>query len=257
LERFLGGGMTPADEETLEAHVAGCRECQDRLERLTRNEHSLPSWPRPPAEPWLAAAKSASVLKRIANTPPGLGTPIALDTSRNLADGTPSINSRVAGEPSKPSHSSWPTRTAVIQTTRDFVRRQYWTWPLIAALILGIAGWTVNRSIEGAMRDQRINELTTILNADVAALKTWMTSQRSAAELLAEDAAIRLQAEAIVAAPESPGHPLIALSPGTPARERAKPRGGLHEPIFEPISPTGWPGSDSQATSWPTRRVKC
>jgi hypothetical protein len=245
---MLGGGMTPADEESLEAHVADCRDCQARLERLTRNELSLHSETAPSGDQSNSATTSSSLLKRIAQSAKAPGLCIAAAPSPERAAATPSPSPRMTSEPSKPSHTSWPTKTTVIQSTRDFVRRQYWTWPLIAALLLGIAGWRVNRSIEEAMRDRRVNELTTILNADIAALNTWMNSSRSAAELLAEDPVIRSQVETIVADPESPGRPFHALSPGAPARERVKTKGGMLERLFALISPTGWPGSDSQAT---------
>ena len=35
------------------------------------------------------------------------------------------------------------------------------------------------------MRDQRVNELTTVLEADIAALREWMNNQRATAELVA------------------------------------------------------------------------
>jgi eukaryotic-like serine/threonine-protein kinase len=68
-----------------------------------------------------------------------------------------------------------------------FLRHQLWAWPLIAAVILGTAGLLVHRSVERAMRAQREAELTTIRNADVEALRVWMTEQARNAEQLAED----------------------------------------------------------------------
>ncbi len=57
------------------------------------------------------------------------------------------------------------------------LRKQLWIWPVIAALLLGLGGWWVNRSVETAMQQRRIDELNTILNADVAALKVWTVEQ--------------------------------------------------------------------------------
>ena len=45
LDRLLGSLLSAADERDLEQHVAGCDECQQRLERLTsfsRTVHPLP-----------------------------------------------------------------------------------------------------------------------------------------------------------------------------------------------------------------------
>jgi len=74
-----------------------------------------------------------------------------------------------------------------LQATGRFLRRQLWAWPIIAAVVLGLAGWWVNRAVQNAMREQRRNELTTILNADVAALRAWIADQISTSDLIARD----------------------------------------------------------------------
>src|SRR5439155_3583907 len=76
-------------------------------------------------------------------------------------------------------------RSQTLQATGRFLRRQLWAWPIIAAAILGIAGWWVNRAVVDSMRQQRISELTTILQSDVAALRAWMIDQQSTTELAA------------------------------------------------------------------------
>ena len=38
LDRFLADQLTKGEEEAMVAHVAGCSECQRRLEQLTRGE---------------------------------------------------------------------------------------------------------------------------------------------------------------------------------------------------------------------------
>jgi class 3 adenylate cyclase/predicted ATPase len=57
LDRLLADQLTKGEEEALETHVAGCSECQRRLDHLTRGMLTLP--PRP-----------ASVLERVANLLP-------------------------------------------------------------------------------------------------------------------------------------------------------------------------------------------
>jgi len=96
-----------------------------------------------------------------------------------------------------------------VKAAGKFLRRQLWAWPLIAAVILGTAGLLVHRSVERAMRDQREAELTTIRDADVAALRVWMTEQARNAEQLAEDE--KLQA---------PIRELLTLSTNGPEAER-------------------------------------
>jgi serine/threonine protein kinase len=77
--------------------------------------------------------------------------------------------------------------TTTVRSAGRFLRRQLWAWPILAALILGISGWLVSGSVERAMSRQREAELTTILNADVEALRIWMIEQGRNAELLADD----------------------------------------------------------------------
>ncbi len=67
------------------------------------------------------------------------------------------------------------------------LRKQLWIWPIIAALFLGVCGWWVNRSVETAMQQRRIDELNTILNADVAALKVWTVEQGVDATFIASN----------------------------------------------------------------------
>src|SRR5262249_35273090 len=76
-------------------------------------------------------------------------------------------------------------RSAVM--TSLLMRKQLWIWPVLAAVILGICGWLVSRSVEDALRERRIAALTTILDADVAALQIWIAEQIKDAELIAHD----------------------------------------------------------------------
>src|ERR1700722_13892153 len=79
-------------------------------------------------------------------------------------------------------------------TTRSagrFLHRNLWAWPIIAAVLLGGAGWWVNRSVEDAMRQQRITDLNTILEASVTAVRVWMGEQRINVQLFAADENLR------------------------------------------------------------------
>src|SRR4051794_13758678 len=76
---------------------------------------------------------------------------------------------------------------ATVEATGRFLRRHLWACPVIAAIMLGVVGWLVNHIVENALRQRRSDELTTLLNADIAALNAWMADQRSTAELMAFD----------------------------------------------------------------------
>jgi hypothetical protein len=75
--------------------------------------------------------------------------------------------------------------SATIQAASRFLRRQLWAWPIIAALLLGGIGCWVSGSVEQAMRERRIDELQTILNADTEALRIWIAEQSKGENLLA------------------------------------------------------------------------
>ncbi len=78
-----------------------------------------------------------------------------------------------------------------LQATRQFLRRQLWAWPIIAAVLFGGAGWWVYHSVENAMRDERATDLNVMVEAGVAAIHVWMDDQRDNAQLIADDQELR------------------------------------------------------------------
>jgi hypothetical protein len=81
--------------------------------------------------------------------------------------------------------------SGTVQATKVFLRRQLWAWPILAALVLGVVGWWVNRAVQRAMREGVSSELNTILNADVTALRIWMKEQEVNATIMADAPAIQ------------------------------------------------------------------
>ena len=75
--------------------------------------------------------------------------------------------------------------------TQDFLRRQLWIWPLLAAAVLAFVGVWVRARMEGAMRAEIAGNLQTIRDANVEALRAWAAAMKSQAELLAEDDDVR------------------------------------------------------------------
>ena len=69
--------------------------------------------------------------------------------------------------------------------------RHLWVWPLLGALLLGVTGFWVRQRVEGTTRAELGSELTTLLNADVAALRLWFSEQEADARSFAADVRIR------------------------------------------------------------------
>jgi serine/threonine protein kinase len=100
--------------------------------------------------------------------------------------------------------------------TRSALRRQLWIWPAIAALLLGGVGWLVHRSVENAMRENLAGGLTTILNADVEALRLWTKDQTAIAQALARAPALQPAFRELLAIAQRPDVTPAALLQSRP-----------------------------------------
>jgi serine/threonine protein kinase len=109
-----------------------------------------------------------------------------------------------------------------IASSSLFLRKQIWIWPILAALLLAIVGFWMSRSVEDAMRLRRESELTTILDADVAALRIWRTEQVKDAELIASDEQIRRTVRTLLEAVEANNAERSLLQ--SPAQEAVRAR---------------------------------
>jgi eukaryotic-like serine/threonine-protein kinase len=87
--------------------------------------------------------------------------------------------------------SRWLASSTAIRASGKFLRRQLWAWPIVAAVVLGGAGWLVHRAVENAMREQRAVDLNTMVDASVTAVRVWIGEQRINVELLADDEKLR------------------------------------------------------------------
>ena len=69
--------------------------------------------------------------------------------------------------------------------------KHFWVWPLLGAVALLSVGIWVRSRIEGATREELASRLTTLLNADIAALRLWCSERESDARSYASD--VRVQ----------------------------------------------------------------
>ncbi len=78
-----------------------------------------------------------------------------------------------------------------VARTRMFLKKQLWVWPIIAVLLLSIAGYVVSEAIDRTMKNSLQSELTTLLSVERAMLEKWFKVQESSATALANDAGVR------------------------------------------------------------------
>ncbi len=78
------------------------------------------------------------------------------------------------------------------------MRRLLWVAPVLALAALVFAGTWVRSHIESAIQDQTESELTTLLRADIEALRLWMRLQQDNATIIANDAEVRHDVQQLV-----------------------------------------------------------
>jgi predicted Ser/Thr protein kinase len=90
-------------------------------------------------------------------------------------------------------HMTWASRSISqsVSTTRLFLKRQLWVWPIIALVLLGALGWGINRAIESTMKANTQGDLQTILDVESAMLERWMSEQERNVEAMANHGDVR------------------------------------------------------------------
>src|SRR5262249_16299388 len=106
--------------------------------------------------------------------------------------------------------------SSILSLTRGFMRRQLWTWPLAALLILAFVGLWIRGRMEGAMKAQLSGNLKTILAANTEALRAWAATMKSQPELLAHDNRTRSLVTELAKVPVPEASPQVALMGATP-----------------------------------------
>ena len=113
-------------------------------------------------------------------------------------------------------------RTPSSVSTTSVVQVRSWLVPLIAAAALALVGVTANRTLLRATRSNLQEELATVLEADVAALRLWLQNQRSTAGYFANDPRIRSAVDALVRRAQRTGARPDVLLRSAEAGELAK-----------------------------------
>jgi len=68
---------------------------------------------------------------------------------------------------------------------RKRLRIRPWLIPLLIGLVVSAVGWWAQRTVERAIRDRMAEELVTVLDTEVAALKFWFDGKRAEVEKIA------------------------------------------------------------------------
>jgi eukaryotic-like serine/threonine-protein kinase len=130
----------------------------------------------------------------------------------------------VAGEGSIAPHVSRPP-----SSSSQFRGKRIWAWPLIAAVILAIAGFRVRATIERVMRNQMASKLLALRDADVEALKLLFGAHQAIASIAASDARVRALAQKLLAFRGRDSSALLRLPEQAELRDELGPWLGQYE----------------------------
>ncbi len=111
--------------------------------------------------------------------------------------------------PAPGAHMTWASRTISggVTMTRDFLNRRVWARPIIAVTVLLALGWGVHGSIERTMNSNLRSQLQTLLDVEVAMLRTWLAAQESNAQSVTGDTEVRLLISQLLAAKDDGENP--------------------------------------------------
>lgn len=88
---------------------------------------------------------------------------------------------------------TWAARSVArsLTSTRLFLKKQLWLWPIIAVVVLSSLGFIVHRAIESTMKANLQSELQTLLKVERSMVERWMATQERNAESMANNAQTR------------------------------------------------------------------
>lgn len=78
-----------------------------------------------------------------------------------------------------------------ISRTGLFFKKQLWIFPILAAVVLGVVGFTTRSAIESIMRENLHSQLQTLLDVETAMLETWIKVQIANASSQANSPTVR------------------------------------------------------------------
>jgi eukaryotic-like serine/threonine-protein kinase len=123
-------------------------------------------------------------------------------------------------------HMTWAARSVshTLTSTRLFLKKQLWLWPIIAVVLLSALGLGVHRAIESTMKANLQSEMQTLLGVERAMVERWMATQERNAEAMANDAETRRTVDQLLTAIKANGD---AADPAAVAKLREQLANGL------------------------------
>lgn len=114
-----------------------------------------------------------------------------------------------------------------IRSTRLFLKKNLWAWPIVAVLLLSVLGFSIRSAIESTMRQNLHSQLQTLLDVEVAMLRTWFEVQQSTAKAEANSTEVREQVKQL----------LDAVDPTAPAPQSLSSQ-AIHRELAKQLGPT-------------------
>lgn len=98
-----------------------------------------------------------------------------------------------------------------IRSTRLFLRKNLWAWPIVAVIGISVVGLSIHSAIESTMRNNLQSQLETLLDVEVAMLRTWFEVQQANVEAEANSTEVRDYVEQLIQAvdPTNPMPPQL------------------------------------------------
>ncbi len=99
--------------------------------------------------------------------------------------------------------------------------RNFWIWPIFGAVLISVVGLWTRNLVEAAMKAELANHLQTLLNADVAALRLWLSEKEADAKSFAADSRVQEAIISLCGLTDVPGMDRAGLLSSEPAKTLA------------------------------------
>jgi serine/threonine protein kinase len=106
---------------------------------------------------------------------------------------------------------TWTARSLSpsITRTRLFLRKQLWTWPIVAVALLSLLGFMLRSSIESTIKSNLAGGLQTVRTLETEMLRNWFATQQHRAESIANQKSVRTLFNTVIGNPDDAAEPAV------------------------------------------------